>query len=178
MQKKIVIGDKDVVENSISDICTSILENHTDLRSLIFIGIRTRGEYLAQRLRDGIASREGVEIPMGVLDISFYRDDTRGRLVQPVVKGTDIPFDIEGKAIVLIDDVLYTGRSVRAAIDELMDFGRPGRIELAILVDRGHRELPIFADYVGVSVKTESSDVIEVKLHEYDGYDEIHKLII
>ena len=178
MATKKVILDSRGIDTAVAQICTQIVENHDNLKNLILIGIRTRGEYLARRLQSIFKQEHDFEVPLGVLDISFYRDDTRGRLVQPMVKGTDIPCDIEDKAIILVDDVLYTGRSVRAAIDEIMDFGRPGKIELAILVDRGHREMPVSADYTGVSVETELSEMIEVKLHEYDGYSEIHKLSI
>lgn len=150
-----------------------ITETHKGVEGVAFIGMRTRGEFLARRMADKIKELEGADIPFGILDVSFYRDDTRARLKQPVVQSTHIPFDLTDKKIILIDDVLYTGRSVRAALDEIMDFGRPAKVELAVLIDRGHRELPIQPNYVGRAVTTFLNEEIRVKMKEQDGVDEV-----
>lgn len=141
--------------------------------ALAVIGIRTRGEFLAQRLVQAIHKKTSVQVPMGLLDVSFYRDDTRTRLKQPLVKQTLIPFDMTDRQIILVDDVLYTGRSVRAALDEIMDFGRPASVRLAVLVDRGHRELPIQPDFAGLVVTTKANEQVRVRLVEIDGCDEV-----
>jgi pyrimidine operon attenuation protein/uracil phosphoribosyltransferase len=154
-------------------IAHEIVEAHKGARDLVLIGMRTRGAPIANRLAAIIEGIEGVPVPVGTLDISFYRDDlaTRGPSLQ--VSPTDIPTEITGKRIVLVDDVLFTGRSIRAALDAVKDFGRPQRIQLAVLVDRGHRELPIRPDYIGKNVPTSHSEEIEVRLTETDGRDEV-----
>jgi pyrimidine operon attenuation protein/uracil phosphoribosyltransferase len=150
-----------------------ITEKNKGADRMALIGMRTRGEFLARRIAERIKEFEGVDIPLGILDVSFYRDDTRAKLKQPVVRSTHIPFDLTEKKIILIDDVLYTGRSVRAALDEIMDFGRPAKVELAVLIDRGHRELPIQPNYVGKSVTTSLNEEIRVKMKELDDADEV-----
>lgn len=150
-----------------------MIEKNKGIQNLALIGVRTRGEFLARRIAEKIKSIEGSMLPLGILDVSFYRDDTRAKLKQPQVQSTHIPFDITDKNIILIDDVLYTGRSVRAALDEIMDFGRPGKVELAVLIDRGHRELPIQPDYVGKVVTTAFDEEVRVKMSEQDSIDEV-----
>jgi pyrimidine operon attenuation protein/uracil phosphoribosyltransferase len=154
-------------------IAHEILEAHRGSRDLVLIGMRTRGVPLAERLAAAIEGIEGEKVPVGALDISFYRDDlpTRGPSLQ--VAPSEIPTDITGKRIVLVDDVLYTGRSIRAALDAVTDFGRPTRIQLAVLVDRGHRELPIRPDYIGKNIPTSRLEEIRVRLVETDGKDEV-----
>ena len=150
-----------------------LVEGAGDISTLALIGIRTRGVPLARRLAQVIAEAEGVEPPVGELDITLYRDDVFEGMAVPEVRPTVLPFDVRGRDIVLVDDVLYTGRTVRAALDALMDWGRPRCIRLAVLVDRGHRELPLHADYVGFIVSTELGESIEVRLAEIDGDDEV-----
>ncbi|MFH1859459.1 MAG: bifunctional pyr operon transcriptional regulator/uracil phosphoribosyltransferase PyrR [bacterium] len=150
-----------------------ILERNKGTQNLAIIGIRSRGVPIAERIVKNIVSVENCSLEMGVLDITLYRDDLTTVSDQPVVKPTQIPFDITGKKIILIDDVLYTGRTTRCAIDQLMDFGRPASIQLAVIIDRGHRELPIQADYIGNVVATNKNEVIEVKVREIDGCDEV-----
>ncbi len=150
-----------------------MIEKNKGTGHLALIGVRTRGEFLARRLAEKIKAIEGSTLPLGILDVSFYRDDTRAKLKQPQVQSTHIPFDITDKKIILVDDVLYTGRSVRAALDEIMDFGRPAKVELAVLIDRGHRELPIQPDYVGKTVSTAFDEEVKVKMKEQDGLDEV-----
>ncbi len=137
------------------------------------VGIRTRGDYLARRIAAKIAEMENVKVPIGTLDITLYRDDLRGRLSQPQLKTTDILYDISGKNIILIDDVLYTGRTVRSALNALMDIGRPATVELAVFVDRGHRELPIKADFVGKNIPTMMDEEVKVMMKETDGQDAV-----
>lgn len=164
-------------ENDMSRIITrlahEILEKNRGMENLVLIGLRTRGAFLASRISERIKEIEGKEISTGFLDPTLYRDDFRTRLKQPSVEVTNIPFAIDGKNIVLIDDVLYTGRTVRAALDALMDFGRPARIHLATLVDRGHRELPIKADFVGKNIPTSIGEEIRVKMKEVDEEDSV-----
>jgi pyrimidine operon attenuation protein/uracil phosphoribosyltransferase len=148
-----------------------ILETHKGTENLALIGIQTRGVFLAKRIQSMILKTEGIKVPAGDMDITLYRDDWTMIGYNPVVKNTDIPFSVDGKQIVLVDDVLFTGRTIRAAMDAVIDFGRPDRIELAVLVDRGFRELPIQADYVGKFVKTKRSDHVNVLLSENDGQD-------
>src|SRR5512143_1232827 len=154
-------------------IAHEILERHPDVKSLALVGIRSRGVPLARRLARLIAQAAGAEPSVGALDISLYRDDFTSLASQPITKGTDILFSIDGRTVVLVDDVLFTGRTVRAALDQLIDFGRPARIELAVLVDRGHRELPIRADYVGRSLATSRDEQVQVWVREEDGKDEV-----
>ncbi|HEX5829185.1 MAG TPA: bifunctional pyr operon transcriptional regulator/uracil phosphoribosyltransferase PyrR, partial [Candidatus Limnocylindrales bacterium] len=138
---------------------------------LVLVGIQRRGVPLAHRVADAIREHEGTEVPVGALDITFYRDDLSLVAQQPIVKGTAIPFDLNGATVVLVDDVLYTGRTIRSAMDALIDFGRPRAIRLAVLVDRGHRELPIRADHVGKNVPTSREEIVKVLLAETDGED-------
>jgi pyrimidine operon attenuation protein/uracil phosphoribosyltransferase len=158
---------------TLSRIAHEILERHPDVRSLALVGIRSRGVPLARRLARRVAEAAGAEPSVGALDIALYRDDFTSLAAQPITKGSDILFSIEGRTVVLVDDVLFTGRTVRAAIDQLIDFGRPARIELAVLVDRGHRELPIRADYVGRSLATSRDEQVQVWVREEDGKDEV-----
>ena len=148
-----------------------IVEKQAGTSGLLLIGIQRRGVPLARRIAESIAENESVDIAVGALDITFYRDDLSLVAQQPVVKGTDLPFGIDGRTIVLVDDVLYTGRTIRAAMDALVDFGRPQAIRLAVLVDRGHRELPIRADHVGKNVPTSREEIVRVHLEEIDGED-------
>ena len=150
-----------------------IVEKQAGTDGLLLIGIQRRGVPLARRIAAAIDENEGVDIPVGALDITFYRDDLSLVAQQPVVKGTDLPFGIDGRTVVLVDDVLYTGRTIRAAMDALVDFGRPQAIRLAVLVDRGHRELPIRPDYVGKNLPTSRRETVAVRLREHDGEDRV-----
>ena len=158
---------------TLARIAHEIVERHPDLERAALVGVRTRGVPLAKRLARLMGSAQGVAPRVGALDITLYRDDLTTMAPNPVVKGTDIPFSIDGWTVVLVDDVLFTGRTVRAALDELIDFGRPARIELAVLVDRGHRELPVRADYVGKTITTAREENVQVKLQEEDGEDRV-----
>jgi pyrimidine operon attenuation protein/uracil phosphoribosyltransferase len=159
---------------TLSRMAAEVLERHPDLTNTVLVGIRTRGVPLARRLADELGRVAGTAPPrVGALDITLYRDDLTTIAPHPVLKGTDIPASIDGRTVVLVDDVLYTGRTVRAALDELIDFGRPARIELAVLVDRGHRELPVRADYVGRTITTTRSETVQVLLAEEDGQDRV-----
>jgi pyrimidine operon attenuation protein/uracil phosphoribosyltransferase len=160
--------DKEGIDRAIRRIAHEIVEKNKGTQNLILIGIRRRGIPMAERLRANIREMEGKEVPLGILDITLYRDDLTTRSDQPEVHRTDIPETVQGKTVVLCDDVLYTGRTVRAAMDAIMDLGRPQAIQLAVLIDRGHRELPIRADYVGKNVPTSGREVIEVKFEETD----------
>jgi pyrimidine operon attenuation protein/uracil phosphoribosyltransferase len=150
-----------------------ILEKNPNPKDLALIGIQTRGVYLAQRIQEIIKEIENITVPLGILDITLYRDDLTTIGYNPVVKETKIGFDLNDKIVVLIDDVLFSGRTVRAALDEIMDFGRPQRVELLVLVDRGYRELPIRADFVGKNIPTSNKELVEVRLKENDGGDEV-----
>lgn len=161
------------IDRTLVRLAHEILEKTKDLDKLAFIGIRRRGVPLAQRLAAKIAALEGREIPVGILDISLYRDDLSTIDVRPVLNGTDIPFSVQGKDIVLMDDVLYTGRTIRAALDGLFEHGRPSRVQLLVLIDRGHRELPIEARYVGRNVQTTDDEIIEVKFEEIDHMEKV-----
>jgi len=169
--KKIL--DASGVERAIGRVAQEIVDRNRDLRNLALIGVRTRGVPLARRLAARIDAIEKVEIPVGVLDITLYRDDFTTVGSQPILRKTEIPFPITDKRILLVDDVLYTGRTVRAALDGLIDFGRPRRIQLAVLVDRGHRELPIRADFIGQTISTEATEFVQVNLKETDGNDAV-----
>jgi len=164
--------DRRAIGRAIRRIAQEITERNGGLERVCLVGIRTRGVDLARRLREVLARDEGTAPPLGELDITLYRDDAPGRWM-PEVRPTTMPFDVEDKVIVLVDDVLYTGRTVRAAIDALMDFGRPTAIQLAVLVDRGHRELPIAADYVGRRVETRVDETVRVRLEERDGEERV-----
>lgn len=170
-RKQILTADD--VRRALVRIAHEIDERNGGLNHVILVGIRQRGGPLAERIASAIADFEGVRVPVGQLDITLYRDDLRMRGPAPIVRKTDIPFDLSDKVVVLVDDVLYTGRTVRAALDALADLGRPARIQLAVLIDRGHRELPIRADFVGKNVPTASSERVEVRLRETDGADEV-----
>ena len=161
----------DEIRRAVVRISHEIVEKQAGTEGLLLIGIQRRGVPLARRLATSIAEHEGVEIPVGALDITFYRDDLSLIAQQPIVKGTALPFDLNGRTVVLVDDVLYTGRTIRAAMDALVDFGRPQAIRLAVLVDRGHRELPIRADHVGKNVPTSREELVRVHLSEIDDED-------
>ena len=167
-----IITDIDM-KRIITRLSHEILEKNRGTKDLVLIGLRTRGAFLAERISKKMTEIEGEKIPTGFLDVTLYRDDFRTRLKQPAVEVTNIPFDLDGKNIVLIDDVLYTGRTVRSALDAIMDFGRPSRIDLAILVDRGHRELPIRADFIGKNIPTSIGEEIRVKMTEIDDMDAV-----
>ncbi len=163
----------DDLRRAVVRISHEIIEKHGGTERLALVGIQRRGVPLARRIVDAIEAHEGVRLPVGKLDITFYRDDLSMVAHQPIVKGTDLPFDVNHVTVVIVDDVLFTGRTVRAAMDALMDFGRPSAIRLAVLVDRGHRELPIRADHVGKNVPTASDEVVHVHVTEVDGTDEV-----
>jgi len=173
LNKKTTILTQDEINRAIIRISHEILENNKGSKDLAIIGIRTRGYFIAKRIAKSITTIDGTDLPVGALDITLYRDDLSVISEQPVMHKTEIDFDIEGKHIILVDDVLYTGRTIRCALDALIDFGRPKGIQLAVLVDRGHRELPIRADYVGKNLPTSQKELVEVKLQEVDGEEDI-----
>jgi pyrimidine operon attenuation protein/uracil phosphoribosyltransferase len=164
---------EDDIKRTLARVAHEIIERNKVVENLILVGIHTRGVPLANRLAANIAEFAKVEIPVGTLDISLYRDDLSSLELQPTVKNTDIPVSVDDKSIILVDDVLYTGRSIRAAMDALTDLGRPHSIQLAVLIDRGHREIPIRADYVGKNMPSSRHEDIQVKLQESDGIDEV-----
>jgi pyrimidine operon attenuation protein / uracil phosphoribosyltransferase len=174
-----VLLDAAAVERTITRIAHELIERNTELEALALVGIHTRGVPLANRLRLLVAERSGVLVGTGAVDITFHRDDVLVRdggsplHAQPIVRGTELDFPLAGKTVVLVDDVLYTGRTIRAAIDALLEYGRPARVQLAVLVDRGHRELPIRPDYVGKNVPTASTERVSVELIETDGRDRV-----
>lgn len=168
-----VILEKAAFERIVENVATEIVGKAGDLDRLAVIGIRTRGVALAESLIEKIAARTGKPVPFGVLDITLYRDDLAMREKRPVVKSTKIPFDLNDLDVVLVDDVLYTGRTVRAALDEILDFGRPARVRLAVLVDRGLREFPIQPDYVGLRIETTARDKVHVHMRQTDGEDKV-----
>lgn len=172
MSKKIIMTQDDI-KRTLARIAHEIIERTKVIENLILVGIHTRGVPLSKRLAANIEDFAGVKIPVGTLDISLYRDDLSSLELQPTVKNTDIPVSVDDKSIVLVDDVLYTGRSIRAAMDALTDLGRPHLIQLAVLIDRGHRELPIRADYVGKNMPSSRHEEIKVQLKESDGTDEV-----
>jgi pyrimidine operon attenuation protein / uracil phosphoribosyltransferase len=163
----------DEIRRAVVRISHEIVEKQAGTTGLVLVGIQRRGVPLARRIADAIEEHEGVRLPVGALDITFYRDDLSLVAAQPIVKGTELPFDLNGVTVVLVDDVLYTGRTIRAAMDALVDFGRPQAIRLAVLVDRGHRELPIRADHVGKNVPTSREEVVRVHLTEVDEGDDV-----
>ncbi len=165
---KTVLLDSEGIRRALTRIAHEIVEKNKGIENVILVGIRTRGVPLAERLAALIADIEKGKVPVGTLDITLYRDDLSTLSYQPVVRSTELPLDITGKTIVLVDDVLYTGRTIRAALDAVIDMGRPKAIQLAVLVDRGHRELPIRADYVGKNVPTSSHEIVSVQLAESD----------
>jgi len=170
-----VVMDAIRVEKTIARIAHEIVERNRGLEELALVGIRSRGVPLARRIAEAVLGISGVRIPVGSLDITLYRDDLMRHAVgpQPVVRRTEIPFSIDDRRLLLVDDVLYTGRTVRAALDALIDFGRPKSIQLIVLVDRGHRELPIKADYVGKNLPTSARESVQVRVQEIDGLDEV-----
>lgn len=175
MSEKAIILDEQAIRRALTRIAHEIIERNKGVEVSVLVGIKTRGIHLAKRLASRINEIEDKEIPVGELDITLYRDDltTKTQDNEPLVKGSDIPVSITNKKVILVDDVLFTGRTVRAGMDALMDFGRPSQIQLAVLVDRGHRELPIRADFVGKNIPTASSEKIVVELSEIDNNDQV-----
>jgi len=163
----------DDIRRAIRRIAHEIIERNSGAESVVLVGMRTRGVPLAHRLAEAIQEFEGAAVPVGALDIGLYRDDIATTELRPRIQPTEIPTDIDGRRVVIVDDVLYTGRSIRAALDALTDFGRPASIQLAVLVDRGHRELPIRADYVGKNIPTAQHEDVQVLLEEIDSCDEV-----
>ncbi|MDR6220416.1 bifunctional pyr operon transcriptional regulator/uracil phosphoribosyltransferase PyrR [Deinococcus soli (ex Cha et al. 2016)] len=173
MTPKATILTADEVRRALTRIAHEIIERNKGAENLALIGVHTRGIPLARRLAEKLSTLEGVDVPTGMLDITLYRDDLSEVAQQPIIRETQVPFDLRDRRVILVDDVLYTGRTVRAALDALIDLGRPAGIQLAVLVDRGHRELPIRADYVGKNLPTAASEVVKVKLQETDGVDSV-----
>jgi pyrimidine operon attenuation protein/uracil phosphoribosyltransferase len=172
-REKAQIMDAEEIGRSLVRIAHQILERNRGSHQVMIVGIRRRGAPLGRRIAGIIKQIEGTEVPVGILDITLYRDDLQLVARQPLVGKTEMPASVEGKVVVLVDDVLFTGRTVRAAMDEIMDFGRPRAIQLAVLIDRGHRELPIRADYVGKNVPTSAREIISVMVTEQDGEDRV-----
>jgi len=171
--KQIVLDEKDI-EGALNQICKQLLNTHPHLNDMVLVGIRTGGIFLAERLKRKILQKRGIDLPTGIIDITLYRDDWTRLSQTPEVKKTEIHFPIEDKHVLLVDDVLFTGRTIRAALDALLDLGRPRRVELAVLIDRGHRELPISADYVGKTLeKISRQDSVNVELKELVGVDQV-----
>lgn len=170
-KEKSIILDRHAIERTLNRIAHEILERNKGVDDIVFVGIRTGGVHIARRLARNIRDIEKKDVPVGILDITLYRDDLRTKKKQPSLRKTDIPFSITDKTVVLVDDVLFTCRTIRAALDSLMDFGRPRRIQLAVLVDRGHKELPIRADYVGKNIPTSLNESVEVILEE-EGFED------
>lgn len=173
MVDKAIIMDSQAIKRALTRIAHEIVEHNKGVNDITLVGIRTRGVPLAQRVADEIKRIEGIEVPVGVLDITLYRDDLSTLAYQPIVHETLIPFSINDKKVVLIDDVLFTGRTVRAALDAIIDIGRPSSIQLAVLIDRGHRELPIRADYVGKNVPTSGKEIVSVQLAATDEAEQV-----
>lgn len=173
MKEKALLMDERAIQRALTRIAHEIIERNNGVENVVLVGVRRRGVPLATQLRDVICRVEGTEVSVGELDITFYRDDLTHRTEQPEVNGTKLPFSIVGRTVVIVDDVLFTGRTARAAMDALMDEGRPGKVQLAVLVDRGHRELPIRADFVGKNVPTSLSERIGVNVTEYDGENSV-----
>ena len=172
VSKQVVQGEKEI-EVALNQICERLLSNHPKLDEMVLVGIRTGGVFLAERLKQKILLKGGIDLPMGIIDITLYRDDWTRLSQTPEVRKTEIRFSIEDKDVLLIDDVLFTGRTIRAAIDALLDLGRPRRVELAVLIDRGHRELPICADYIGKTLEISRQDSVNVELKELAGVDQV-----
>lgn len=172
IEKRKIMDEMDI-KNTLERLASEILERHKDYKKIALIGIRTRGAPLAKRLKEILDKKLSISLPLGVLDITFYRDDLQKISESPEIKSTLLDFDVDGKDIILIDDVLYTGRTIRSALDAIIDFGRPDKIELLVLIDRGHRELPIHPDYLGKKVATSKDETVEVRLKEIDGVDEV-----
>jgi pyrimidine operon attenuation protein/uracil phosphoribosyltransferase len=169
----VTVMDADAMRRAITRIAHEVLERNKGTDGLALIGIRSRGVHIADRIAASVQAIERADVPRGIVDITLYRDDLSRGDQTPQVRGTEIPFGVEGRKIVLIDDVLYTGRTIRAAMDALMDFGRPENIQLAVMIDRGHRELPIRADYVGKNLPTSRNQQVQVRLVEMDGVDDV-----
>ena len=167
------VMDKDGIDRCLTRIAYEILEKNKGMENLVLVGIRTGGVYLAQRLQKKISAIENKDIPLGILDITLYRDDISTSSKKPALGKTNIPFDLDDKKVILVDDVLFTGRTIRAAMDALIDFGRPKLIQLAVLIDRGHRELPIRADFVGKNLPSSLWEAVSVNRLEKDGMDEV-----
>lgn len=172
MAKKVLM-DSETIDRTIVRMTSEILEKNKGAKNLVVVGVRTRGVHIAERIVNRINKLEKIKPPMGTLDITLYRDDFRRKTEWPKVEKTEIPFSVEDKEVILVDDVIYTGRTTRAALEEIMDFGRPSSIQLVTMVDRGHRELPIQPDYIGILVNTLSSEKVRVHLKETDGKDEV-----
>lgn len=170
---KKVLFDKETIGRCLKRMSHEILENNDRLDELVIVGIKTRGTFLAQRLVQYIELFEGAQLPLGEIDITKYRDDISMEMKEVIINQSSVPMTLDGKVVILVDDVLYTGRTIRAALSALLEYGRPKSIQLATLIDRGHRELPIRADYVGKNVPTSRSEVIKVNLEEKDGLDEV-----
>ena len=168
MKNKIQIMDSKDIGRKLIRISHEIIENHADIDNIVILGIHNRGVPIANRIKENISNVTNIDIPNGSLDITFHRDDYRERLLIPEIRGTDIPFSLEDKIVILIDDVLFSGRTIRAALDEINSFGRPSIVRLAVLIDRGHRELPIRADFVGKNIPTNSGEHVQVFLNETD----------
>lgn len=176
MKIKAKIIDSEGMNRTLTRLAHEILERNKGSKNVVLIGMRTRGEYISRRLHEKIREIDSSVPPLGVLDVTLYRDDFRKRLKQPEVSVTNITFDVNERDIILIDDVLYTGRTVRSALDALMDLGRPNTIQLCVLVDRGHRELPIRADFVGKNIPTSIDEEVKVKMKEIDDEDAVYLL--
>jgi len=173
MKEKSVVLDQETISRSLVRMAHEIIEKNKGVGNICLVGIRTRGVFIANRIAENIKKIEGKDVPAGTLDITLYRDDLTLIAYQPVVHKTEIDFDISGKDVVLVDDVLYSGRTIRCALDALIDLGRPNTIQLAVLIDRGHRELPIRPDYVGKNIPTAKDETVQVRLTEADGKDEV-----
>lgn len=173
MEKKAVILDEQAIRRALTRIAHEIIERNKGIKDIVLVGIKTRGVFIANRLAERIKQIEGTSVQLGEVDITLYRDDLTKKTPneEPLLKGTNIPVPIDGKKVILVDDVLYTGRTVRAGMDALVDMGRASQIQLAVLVDRGHRELPIRPDYIGKNVPTSKEEVVKVELSEYDNQD-------
>ncbi len=174
MKIRTKVVDSQGLDRILTRIAHEILEKNKGSQNLILMGMRTRGEFLARRIQNKLKTIDGADLPLGVLDVTLYRDDFRMRIKQPEVSVSDITFDLNENHIILVDDVLYTGRTVRSAMNAIMDLGRPDSIQLCILVDRGHRELPIRADYVGKNIPTSLNEEIKVRMTEVDEEDAIY----
>lgn len=171
--EKSTILDEAAIRRALTRIAHEIIEKNKGIENCVIVGIKTRGIYLARRLAERVNHIEGQLLPVGELDITLYRDDLTEKSEQPLVKGHDLPVDVTGKTVILVDDVLFTGRTVRAALDALIDMGRPQMIQLAVLIDRGHRELPIRPDYIGKNVPTSKNEIVVVELSELDNRDRV-----
>ncbi len=171
MKNKIQILSSQDIEKKLIRISHEIIENHNDIGNIVILGIHNRGVPIANRINKIILKITNIDIPLGSLDITFHRDDFRERLLMPEIRGTDISFSLDDKVVILVDDVLYSGRTIRAALDEINSFGRPSIVKLAVLIDRGHRELPIRADFIGKNIPTNSGEHVDVRLEESDNQE-------